>query len=159
MSRVLSPAHFAHSYSLENTSHFFLFCHRLSSRGHNDWDQFLAGGSSWWWLWHQCSHHVLHVRWTARVSSGQPADRLGVCQPAHFTGRRHLEHFLVLLKLSSYTKSKKIRNFSERISPMKKKQSFCHLKELEYGQIGRFIYWFSTNIIWSEILLLLHRPP
>lgn len=39
-STVLSP------YSLENMSHSFFFCPRLSSRGHNDWDQFLAGGSS-----------------------------------------------------------------------------------------------------------------
>lgn len=39
-STVLSP------YSLENMSHSFFFCPRLSSRGHNDWDQLLAGGSS-----------------------------------------------------------------------------------------------------------------
>lgn len=43
---VLSPAHFSHPYSLENTPHSFFFRLRLSSRGHNDWDQFLAGGSS-----------------------------------------------------------------------------------------------------------------
>lgn len=33
-------------YSLENRLHSFFFCPRLSSRGHNDWNQFLAGGSS-----------------------------------------------------------------------------------------------------------------
>lgn len=62
------------------------FSLRLPSWGYHDWNQFLEGGSSRWWLWHQCSNHILHVQWTPGVPQGQPADRLGVCQPAHLTG-------------------------------------------------------------------------
>lgn len=68
----------------------FSLCDRFPPWGHHDRDQFPAGGGSWWWLWHQCSHRILHVQRAARVPHGKPADWMGLRQPAHLSGKRRM---------------------------------------------------------------------